>query len=302
MSFAIAIHSLLCTAHAEESPHFSGDSAFSRLQTLVSRGERYYDAPDRQSQIEYLSAELSHQGWNVQIQSFPALEQTSNIQYQLSNIIAIDPKPYSKRIILGSHWDTRLWAEEDPNPFLRKKAIPGANDGSSGVALLLEIAHTLAQNELSNTAVDIIFFDGEEFGRPQKGDYCKGSEYFVQHIEEIYPYQPSGVIIFDMIADRDLILENEGHSISASSALWNSVQKQLFENHVVFSSQKRNIRDDQHPFIKMGIPAILLIDLSYPYWHTHSDTLDKCSPKSLGQIGQSIISWLFENDTSISGR
>ena len=291
---------LAVCSYAQDIPSFSGDIAFAQLQELVLRGNRHYGASKREEQIEYLSQNLSSYGWNVSLLSFSATEKKSHIEYQLHNIIAIDPQPHAKRIILGTHWDTRLWAEKDPNPFLRNKAIVGANDGSSGVALLLTLAQTLQQHKLHNTAIDIILFDGEEFGRPGQGGYCKGSEYFVQYMEDIYPYTPNSVVIVDMIADADLMLETEGHSLTSSPTLWKDVQQHLAKQKVSFHTQQRAILDDQHPFLLKGIPAILLIDLSYPYWHTHADTLDKCSAKSLEQVGNGILSWIFAQDTAIS--
>ena len=118
-------------------PDFSGDNAYTRLKKLVEQGHRYYAAPHRPTQIQTMHDALSSYGWNVLSQSFDVLEPTSNKEYTLTNIIAIDPKPAQKRFVLGTHWDTRLWAEEDVNPFARNKPIAGANDGSSGVALLL---------------------------------------------------------------------------------------------------------------------------------------------------------------------
>ena len=277
-------------------PTFSGDNAYARLKELVAQGHRYYAAPNRTQQIKTMHDVLDSYGWNVLSQSFDVLEPTSNKEYTLTNIIAIDPKPAQKRFILGTHWDTRLWAEEDANPFSRNKPIAGANDGSSGVALLLELAETIQKHPLQNIALDIIFFDGEEFGRPHKGGYCKGSEYFVAYMEDVYPYKPTGVVVLDMIADADLRLEKEAYSVAHSPRLWKQVQQHLQGQDIPFSKQRRSIRDDQHPFLQKDIPAILLIDLSYPYWHTHQDTIDKCSPQSLHKMGNALVLWLYEQD------
>ena len=98
-------------------PIFSGDKAYTRLATLVAQGHRYYAAPHRPKQIQTMQDTLSSYGWNTSSQSFDVIEPTSNKEYTLTNIIAIDPRPAQKRFILGTHWDTRLWAEEDANPF-----------------------------------------------------------------------------------------------------------------------------------------------------------------------------------------
>jgi glutaminyl-peptide cyclotransferase len=281
-------------------PDFSGTSAFERLNDLVTVGARHYEAPTRLQQIQKMEQTLVRYGWGIQRQSFPVLETGSQKEYTLHNIIALDPHPHKRRVIIGTHWDTRLWAEEDPNPLLRNKPIPGANDGSSGVALLFELAATLQKTPLKHTAVDIIFFDGEEFGRPRRGGYCKGSEYFVTHIQDVYPYTPTGVVILDMIADADLQLEQESHSMSTSPTLWKRLKTHLLAQKIPFSTRSRSIRDDQHPFTTIGIPAVLLIDLSYPYWHTHADTIDKCSAQSMKKVGAALLSWLFTHDISTS--
>ena len=294
---------LVCLAvcsYAQDIPSFSGETAFNQLQELVLRGNRHYGASKREEQIEYLTQNLSSYGWNVSLQSFSALEKKSSQEYLLHNIIAIDSKEHTKRIILGTHWDTRLWAEEDPNPSWHNTAIVGANDGSSGVALLLSLAQTLQKHSLQNTSVDIILFDGEEFGRPGEGGYCKGSEYFVEHMERVYPNPPHSVVIVDMIADADLMLETEAYSLTTTPKLWKDVQKHLLQQNIDFRIPPRGIRDDQHPFIQKKIPSILLIDLSYPYWHTQADTLDKCSAKSLEKVGTGLLSWLFAQDNAIS--
>ena len=277
-------------------PKFSGANSYARLETLIEQGNRFYGAPQRKKQIQNMEDSLTRYGWKTTTQSFSVVETVSKKKYTLTNIIALDPKKSKKRFLLGTHWDTRLWAEEDSNPSSRNKPIVGANDGSSGVALLLELAATLQENPLQNIAVDIIFFDGEEFGRPRNGDYCKGSEYFINHRNEVYPYTPNGAVILDMIADADLKLERETHSIRHSPNLWKQVQQHLFNQEIEFADRSRAIRDDQHPFIEKKIPSILLIDLSYPYWHTHEDTLDKCSAESMQKIGNALISWLFALD------
>jgi len=294
------VHAVYSPKIWAEPPELSGDTAFAYLQELVTRGNRYYAAPTRPDQIRYMQKTLADLGWKVSVQSFEALETQSQNIYTLSNIIAIDPQPHTRRIILGSHWDTRLWAEEDHNVFRRNTPITGANDGSSGVALIFAIAEYLKNHPLSHTAVDIVLFDGEEFGRPGKGGYCKGSEYFVQSMESVYPFQPSAVIVLDMIADSQLMLEQELYSIRNSPQLWTAVTPHLKAQQIPFSSVPKPIQDDQFPFRARNIPAILLIDLSYPHWHTHKDTLDKCDPKSMQRVGNGVLSWLRANDVTIS--
>lgn len=290
---------LLATLWANPPP-FSGDIAFEYLEDLVQRGHRYYGAPERPQRIKEMHDILSKMGWKVSIQSFEEKEQQSQKVYRLSNVIAHDSKTHARRVLLGSHWDTRLWAEEDANFLRRNQPITGANDGSSGVALLFALAKYLRENPLKHTAVDIVLFDGEEFGRPRKGGYCKGSEYFVRNIEQEYPHPIHAVVVLDMIADSNLVLEREYSSIHDSSQLWNGMFPHLTDQGIAFSQTSRSIRDDQSPFREKGIPSILLIDLSYPHWHTHQDTLDKCSAQSMQKVGEGLLSWLRSIDQPIA--
>lgn len=277
-------------------PQFDGQMAFANIEQICLTGQRYYDAPKRDKAIMQLVDRLEQLDLDVSIQNFMGTVPGSTHEYSLHNIIAKSHHTHTNRVILASHWDTRPWAEESVKRRHQNKPIQGANDGTSGLAAILEIMRVLNQNPLQNLSVDVIFFDGEELGKPGKGGYCRGSEYFVQHLDEHYSNPPIGVVVLDMIADHSLRIEQEYHSIRTHPVWWNGLSAHLADQDVPINHSPMAIKDDQYPFIEKGIPAALIIDMDYPYWHTPDDTVDKCSPQSLEKVGQAMLNWLRSMD------
>lgn len=298
------------TRDAVSSSSFDGLRALRDLQALIHLGHRYYGAPRREEAIKTLVTLLSQSGAEVSKQSFSQLEKKSGVTYTLTNMIARFAPERPIRVVLGSHWDTRLWAEEDADPARRHQPITGANDGSSGLAVLIELGRQLKSQHLSHIGVDIVFFDGEEFGRPGSHDYCAGSRYFVEHLSSYFPVKkPTAVIVIDMVGDRDLSFPPEKSSIVKARALTSLIWREGVRlNASAFvrglgrgaGSQRppvsRWIVDDHTPFQDRGIPATLIIDLDYKHWHTHQDTLDKVSADSLKQTGDVLLATLKRID------
>jgi glutaminyl-peptide cyclotransferase len=268
---------------------FDGPRAFADLKRYVERGHRYYGAPERAQVIQSLINDLSRAGASVTTQTFEVVESRSKLKYSLTNIIGRVHPERPIRILLGSHWDTRLWAEEDADPTQRERPIQGANDGTSGIAVLLELARQLTADPLQEIGIDLVFFDGEEFGRPQSDDYCKGSRHFADRLSLYYQTPPIAVIIIDMVGERGLNLPIERSSWRHARPLVRHIWAEAkLLNASAFSTFKFGpwIIDDHTPFQKRGIPSILLIDYQYPQWHTHQDTLDRCDAESLAQVGR----------------
>ncbi|MBM75279.1 MAG: hypothetical protein CMK59_07745 [Proteobacteria bacterium] len=273
---------------------FDEEVAYARLQKMVQIGHRYYGAKNRNQAIEYMRNQFTCDVWVVQ--KFVVEEPVSNKKYTLENHICRIAPELSERVVLGSHFDTRLWAEEDeqePN-----KPIPGANDGSSGVVVLMGVSDLIDQKRSTatlNIGVDLILFDGEEFGRPHLGNYCVGSRHLAQNIQELYPERlPLKAVILDMVADKDLMFRPELSSQAKFPELYNelwSLGLTVAPEH--FRTKPWGIiNDDQTPLMELGIPSALLIDMEYEYWHTQQDTLDKCSAKSLKITGTLMWQWL----------
>ena len=199
-------------------------------------------------------------------------------------------------IMVGAHYDTRPFADQELSPNLRDRPILGVNDGGSGTAVLLGLAHYLKKNSLSQP-VRLMFFDGEDFGKSGSGEMFIGSNYHASQLEKLsLEYWPLAVIIIDMVGDKDLEIFKETYSMASGSELLDRIYE-IAKRQKIYQfneKSKHTIRDDHLPFIRLGIPSVLLIDFDYPYWHKLSDTLDKCSPESLGAVFSVVAEVLAE--------
>ena len=192
-------------------------------------------------------------------------------------------------ILIGTHFDTRPFADEDPDPANRLKPILGANDGGSGTAILLGLAQYLSQHPVARP-VHLVFFDGEDFGAKGSGLNLLGSTYYAQQLakQERVPYW---VLVIDMVGDKDLQIFKETHSLKGSSSFLDKIYRVARDQGVgaLKEETKYTIFDDHYPFHRMGIPSTVLIDFDYPYWHTLQDTLDKCSIESMISIFSVVV-------------
>lgn len=290
---------------------FDEERAFKELTELVRRGQRYYGAPMRDEAVNWLADQLKKMDVKVSLQSLQKIEPKSQVSFKLTNIIGRLHPERSSRVILGSHWDTRLWAEEDQAVGQRQRPITGANDGSSGVAVLLEVARQLEQLNLTHIGVDIVFFDGEEFGRPGSNDYCAGSRYFAKELKQYFKTElPIGVIVIDMVGDKNLSFPPEKSSVHHAKSLtrlvWSEGIRLKLPAFITglgggpVKPKSLWIVDDHSPFQKLGIPSTLIIDLDYAHWHTHQDTMDKISAQSLKQTGLALLATLKKMDEAKS--
>jgi Zn-dependent M28 family amino/carboxypeptidase len=204
--------------------------------------------------------------------------------HPISNISAErGPEPAS--ILLGAHYDTRLIADRDPDPALRDKPGPGADDGASGVAILLELARTLPQDSPS---VQLVFFDVEDNGDIPGWDWILGSRAFAENLR----VKPEVMILVDMVGDTALTLPMEQNSdAQLTRSIWDKARS-LGYGGIFLSQPGLRILDDHVPFIEKGIPSVDIIDINYPYWHTSQDTADHVSPRSLQAVGATLLAWI----------
>ena len=194
-------------------------------------------------------------------------------------------------IIIGSHFDTRPFADREIELEKKNRPILGANDGGSGTAVLLALAHYLFQHPVARP-IHLVFFDGEDYGARDSGLNLLGSTHYAQSLlktdRRSWPYW---VLILDMIGDKDLQIFKETYSLKGSDRFLDQIYS-IAEKQKVSSfkpQSKFTILDDHYPFYKIGIPATVLIDFDYPYWHTQEDTLDKCSPESMFSVFSVVI-------------
>lgn len=262
---------------------FEGRRALEDVQRQVAFGPRLPDSRAHAQTIDYIQGILKENGWTTEIQK------GSLLGHPIQNVVGRrgEGKPW---IIMGAHYDSRLIANRDPDPNKRNDPVPGANDGASGVAVLLELARVLP-TDISGQ-VWLVFFDLEDNGQIPGWDWILGSQAFVQALNG----QPDAVVVLDMIGDADLNIYQEKNSDAGlSQEIWD-IAHSLGYIHEFISQPKYSILDDHLPFLRAGIPAVDLIDFDYPYWHTTADTPDKVSASSLQAVGDTMVTFLTQRN------
>ncbi len=271
-------------------PDFHGGEAFAFLTHQTSFGPRNPNSVGHRLCLEYLSTTLRSFTDAVRLEEFTQRGYDGET-LRLTNIIASFKPQDQPRILLCAHWDTRPRAEHDATKSLRNQPILGANDGASGVAVLLELA-SLMKLHPPPVGVDIALFDGEDYGMEGDNDnYLLGSRYFAAH--KAPDYVPRFGILLDMVGDANLEIPKEENSVRFAPDIVSLVWKTAFELGVSqFADEEGDaIIDDHLPLNESGIKTIDLIDFNYPdqsnkYWHTHQDTPEHCSAESLEAVGR----------------
>lgn len=259
---------------------FDGQRAYADVKTQVAFGPRVPKSEGHARVQKWIKQELNNAGWQVEVQESEALgHPVENIVAKRSN----DPP----QIVVGAHYDSRMYADNDPDPAQHTNFVPAANDGASGVAVLLELARSLPKQTV---AVWLVFFDAEDNGRIEGWDWILGSREFVKK----NPIQPKAAIVVDMIGDADLNIYKERNSNpELTDQIW-AVAKGLGYESKFIPEYKYSMLDDHTPFLEAGIPAVDIIDFDYPYWHTTQDTPDKVSADSLQAVGATLRTWLIK--------
>lgn len=270
------------------------DSAWNHLKTLTGFGPRNFGGPGYFKTMELIRRVGGEYADAVVDQPFP-LAWGNGKKLKMTNIsLKFEGTRKGSPILIGAHFDTRPYADEEFNPSLHSRPILGANDGGSGTALLLAMAEYLKKNR-DRRPVELVFFDGEDYGKKGSGENLLGSTYYAGQLRnsdrEGWPYC---VIIIDMIGDRNLQIFRETHSMKSASWLVNLLYEVAEKKKVpaFINKSKYTIFDDHYPFIGLGIPSVLLIDFDYPHWHKMTDSLDKCSPESMFSVFSVVVETL----------
>ncbi len=278
-------------------PSFSGTRAYEYLLRQTSFGPRNPNSKGHEACLGFLTSELRGLADSVELQPFVQRGYDGEM-LRLTNIIAAFRPAARARLLLCAHWDTRPRAEYDEDKTRRNLPILGANDGASGVAVLLEIA-TLLHAQPPPIGVDIVLFDGEDYGR--EGDtpnYLLGSRYFAAHKRP--SYQPRFGILMDMVGDTYLEIPKEGHSVRYApdvlAMVWDKARELGYPQFL--EGEGEEVIDDHLPLNEVGIKTIDIIDFDYPdqssrYWHTHQDIPEHCSPESLEAVGDVVTHVVF---------
>ena len=288
---------------ANEPAQFSGTRAMEYLEAICELGPRPSGSEGMKKQRELLTRHFQKAGATVFRQAFRSRDGRNGDWVRMENLIVSWHPERNDRVLLGAHYDTRPYPDRDRRD--PRGIFLGANDGASGVAVLMELADSVA--ELKGTVgVDFVLFDAEEYVFEERRDsYCLGSLFFARQYAGSrkagtisYAYR-CGVIL-DMVGDRNLTIWQEQQSVDwhdtrpVVESIWATAKQLQIEE---FVPRPKYLINDDHVPLRMtgGIPTCDIIDFDYPHWHTTQDIPENCSAHSLGLVGRVILPWLQNN-------
>jgi glutaminyl-peptide cyclotransferase len=291
------------------SPEFNADTAFAFVKAQVDFGPR---VPNTQPHIRcgnWMVEQLKRFNWQVTEQNFDAVAFDGTVLRGRNIIGSYNPEA-KKRILLAAHWDTRPFADEDENN--QRKPIDGANDGGSGVGVLLEIARAIHLSENKpEVGVDIIFFDAEDYGTPEfwEGDFkedswCLGSQHWSRN-KHIPGYTAYYGILLDMVGAPNARFAKDEISMtyapSVARNVWSIGQRLGYAHH--FVNQTAGGFTDDHYYVNRiaKIPMIDIIEYDpsngnyfSKVWHTHNDTIDNIDRNTLKAVGKTVLQTIYQ--------
>ena len=286
-----------------EVPEFSSDMAYKYIEDQVAFGPRVPNSVAHQNAIDYFRNHFNNTAGSnaVFVQEFETEVYGNTLQ--LYNLVAAFGLEHSDRIVLAAHWDSRPRAENDPeNPG---EPIDGADDGGSGVAVLMELATIFAEHGVP-VGVDIILFDGEDYG--ESGDlsnYFLGSRHWAQN-PPVPGYSPRFGILLDMVGGTGAVFPKEGYSMNFAPDLVNQVWKVAREmgHEDLFRDELGGAVSDDHVIVERytGIPMINIIHHRRgasgrvefaPYWHTQNDTMEIIDKEVLQAVGEVLLEMIY---------
>lgn len=285
---------LLMTAGCREEPppprEFDGVQAMRYVEQQMAFGPRIPGTEGHRRMGAWLDSMARARADSVIVQDWEHVT-SKGVKLPLRNVMMRFNPGAAERILFLAHWDTRPAADKALNEADRTKPVPGANDGASGVAVLLGMADALKKVPPTNIGVDLLFVDGEDFGSFEDStETLIGARYYAQHLPS--GPKPRFAILFDMVGDRDLVIHQEGNSLLGAPEIvekvWD-IAKVAGHRNVFVPDAGITIIDDHLPLQQVGIRAIDVIDLSYgsnnTLWHTPDDTIDKLAVESLQAVG-----------------
>jgi len=267
---------------------FDGESALRYAAVQLAFGTRVPGTPGAQRGGDWIVARMRERADSVMVQSWTQTLSDGR-QLPLRNILARFRPELPDRVLYVTHWDTRPVSDAADNPPDRSLPMPGANDGASGVGLLVALGDALKKKPPA-VGVDLLFVDGEDYGSfDANTDVLMGSTYFASHLPSPN-YRPIFGVLWDMIGDKDLLIKQEQISVAEAPEVvrrvWDQAKELRHDDVFVDQPTAFAITDDHVPLLKAGLRVIDVIDLDYPYHHKPSDTLDKISARSLSIVGE----------------
>ncbi len=269
-------------------PRFDGAAAFKLLEQQCAFGPRPVGSAAHQRTRDFLVAEMRKLADRTDVQDF------TYRGLPLTNIVGVFNPAAKRSVLLCGHWDTRPTADQEVDEAKRRRPIPGASDGASETAVLLELARMFKQQKPAVGAV-IVLFDGEDYGSFEKDEgVFLGSRYFARNHRE---YHPEYGVLLDMVGDKNLNILREQNSdryAPGTNARLFAIAKELGYGQFIINKAGYTISDDHMPLNQYGhIPTVDLIDFDYSPWHTLDDTPDKCSPESLAMVGSTVAELVY---------
>ncbi len=272
-----------------------GKRAMGYLKAICDIGPRMSGTKGMKQQQDLLREHFTKLGGKVTMQEFLTRQESRANPVKMANMIVSWYPDRKRRVIICSHYDTRPIADQEPDPRKWRETFVSANDGGSGVALLMELGHHMKDLK-TGVGVDFVFFDGEEFiFDPNRDKYFLGSQHFAKTWRN-QPNRPQylAAVLLDMIAGKNPRFPAEGYSFARARPLvleiWRIAAQQ--NCHAFQQRVGDHVRDDHLALQQAGIPAIDIIDFSYPHWHRLSDTPANCSEVGMDQVSRVLTVWL----------
>jgi hypothetical protein len=294
-------------AATPEIPVFNADSAYYFVEKQVAFGPRVPNTQAHVQTADWLQATLRNFADTVYVQNARVRAHDGTI-LNIRNIIGSFQPEKTNRVLLCAHWDSRPWADHDPDPANHYKPIDGANDGASGVGVLLEIARILSLNN-PRVGVDIILFDGEDYGKHRlsrerdNDSWALGSQHWSKN-PHLPDYKARFGILLDMVGATGASFKHEGYSLMYAPniirKIWNIAAKQGFRQYFINAEGGYVIDDHYYINKNRNIPVVNIIDQRsntshgfYEHWHTVLDNMEAIDPQTLQAVGQTVTAVLF---------
>ena len=286
------------TSTAVNRPAFDGDGAFALTNQQCEFGPRVPGTSSHAKCAEWLVSTLKASCDTVMVQT-GTVQTAKSGSLQIKNIIGVINPAAEQRLLLLAHWDTRPWADNDSDPANHNKPVMGANDGASGVGVLLQLARQLKESGTS-LGVDIVLVDAEDMGvTDEEESWGLGTQYWTQH-PHVSGYKPMFGILLDMVGSADATFTREYYSMQYAGSFVDLVWNCAVGSH--FIKAAGGAVTDDHVFInRAGIPCVDIIDMRAdsetgfcPEWHTIHDTMDAISTSTLAEVGQTLLNVIAE--------
>lgn len=293
-------------------PEFNEDSAYAFVKAQVDFGPRVPNTSSHQQCGDYLIQKFRSYGDTVFVQNV-SLVSFDGVSLQSRNIICSFNPEATRRIMFMSHWDSRPWADQDADPANHKKPVPGANDGASGVGILMEMARQLSIHDI-NVGVDLILFDSEDLGAPAHipGDHedtwCLGSQYWARN-PHVSGYKAEFGVLLDMVGAPGATFYKEQVSVYYASKVTNKIwaNAESLGYSAYFINQTGGMITDDHLYVNQiaGIPSVDVIQYNLEngsgfgeYWHTVHDDMSVIDKNTLKVVGTTMMFTVFKEDNN----